>query len=520
MADNDLKRRAALYGTLKKVSETVKGDPVHGALKEAFAAPGKNEYMTGARKSVEVDEEWLGRCERALPHFEKAIEQSRSLIKKDGEVVRIDRAKRPSKDSVTHLARHSNLIRSVTDDGRLAPEEIYITSNDEELAVYENRFLYLALTHTQSFVQLRYDEMSRAAAESGVSLRISRTSESRGKTLSYELSVSETLNAGDNAAGLLQQQTMARIRNVLNAVSGFLQSSLMKSVSSAPKLTPPIVRTNIIKNNVDFTEIYELYMFLSSYTGQGYTVNNEVKDGKDVPAETAEYLCDIAALQFFAVYQGIFDGWRESESLYNEEEEERRRTLLKRLRLDVETAKREFMNGERTKEEYIELLETRNAALSGAYEDLGAAVSDLRKKEREDHQTIVRLSAEHDMMKDRMKETQAAAERRIRENAVNIERRAAEEADERIRKKEEAHEKERQTWQSENDLLSARLRAEGLMKNGGNAADDIEDREGFIRLEREHKALGGYFKKQWAKAKRRIRAAEWKNRKRTEEDDG
>ena len=55
MADNDLKRRAALYGTLKKVSETVKGDPVHGALKEAFAAPGKDEYMTGARKSVGSD---------------------------------------------------------------------------------------------------------------------------------------------------------------------------------------------------------------------------------------------------------------------------------------------------------------------------------------------------------------------------------------------------------------------------------------------------------------------------------
>ena len=58
-----------------------------------------------------------------MEHFGRAIEQSRSLIKKDGEVVRIDRAKRPSKDSVAHLARHSNLIKSVTDDGTLAPEE-------------------------------------------------------------------------------------------------------------------------------------------------------------------------------------------------------------------------------------------------------------------------------------------------------------------------------------------------------------------------------------------------------------
>ena len=184
MSDNEIRRRAALYGALKQVCEAVRDEPVRAALYEAFGVPGDGEYISGARKTVTVDEEWLCRCEGSLEHFAKAIEQSRSLIKKDGEVVRIDRAKRPSKDSVTHLARHSNLIKSVTDDGRLAPEEIYINENDEDLAVYENRFLYLALTYMQSFVSMRYEQISRAAAEAGVSLYISRRSRSSGKSIS------------------------------------------------------------------------------------------------------------------------------------------------------------------------------------------------------------------------------------------------------------------------------------------------------------------------------------------------
>lgn len=512
MSDNDLKRRAGLYGSLRSVADAVRYEPVREALGDAFGKPGEGEYISGVRKTVAVDETWLKQCEDSLPHFAKAIEQSRSLIKKDGEVVRIDRAKRPSKDSVAHLARHSNMIKSVTDDGRLAPDEIYITENDEDLAVYENRFIYLALTQMQSFVSLRYEQIARAAAETGVSLKINRSSSRQNRTVSYELSVSETAGDGCGAADLIQQQTVSRIRNVLNSAAGFLQTALMKTVSSAPKLTPPIVRTNIIKNNVHFAQIYDLYMFLTAYAGPGFTVNEDVKNGDDVPESVSSYLCDIAALQFFTAYQGVFNGWEDSESLYEEEEENKRRQLVRRLKLDAENARDEMLRGAKTPEEYIALLEERNAMLSEAYEDLGGAMSELRKKERETHQSVIRLSAEHSMMRDRLKQTELSAEQRIRESKAAAERNAEAKADEKIRKKEEEHELERKAWQNENDLLTARLRAEGLINKEDGAFADIKDRDGFIKLEREHKALGSYFRDQWAKAKRRIRISEWKNR--------
>ena len=78
-----------------------------------------------------IDEEWIERIETALPHVERAIAQQRRNIKKEGDVQRIDRARRTDKESVRHLARHSNLLSEITEDGHILPERIYVTENSE-----------------------------------------------------------------------------------------------------------------------------------------------------------------------------------------------------------------------------------------------------------------------------------------------------------------------------------------------------------------------------------------------------
>ncbi|MBR4257231.1 MAG: hypothetical protein IKQ18_08680, partial [Clostridia bacterium] len=71
----------------------------------------------------------------------------------------------------------------------------------------------------------------------------------------------------------------------------------------------------------------------------------------------------------------------------------------------------------------------------------------------------------------------------------------------------------------ERDLLNGRLHAYGIINNEDGADAEINDRENFIKLEREHKALHDYYKREWAKAKRRIRATEFKNRGNGGEED-
>ena len=518
MSSNEVKRRAAQYGALKEIARISAADPIRAALEKAFDGDGNGEYISGARKIVEVDEIWLSKCEEALPHIKEAIDQSRSLIKKEGEVVRIDRAKRPSKDSVTHLARHSNYIKTVTDDGRLAPDEIYITDNDEDLSVYENRFLYFALTYMHSFVSARYEKITRISNESGVSLRVSRSKRDKSRSILYRLEIAETLNGSDNSADLKIREIIARIRGVLNCISGYLSTPLMKSVSAAPLLTPPVVRTNIIKNNVHFAAVYMLYAYLSAYQGEGFTVKNDAQNENAVPEEVSKALCDIAALQFFAAYQGVFKGWDDCEAAYEEVEAEKREEALYKLRLDTEAAREALKRGETSAEEYIVMLEKSNAALIKSYEKAEEDIAALKKTEREQSREIIRLSAEYDMINDQMGALRQQSEERIREDAVRIEKKYAEKAKQAIRLQMETLDSERAAWQAEIELLNGRLHAYRIIAGEKDAEEELIDRQSFIKLEKEYNALAGYYKKQWAKAKKRIRRQEFKNRRGGGED--
>lgn len=513
MSSGDVKRRAAQYGALKELSRISSADPIRAALEAAFNGSGDGEFISGARKNIIVDEEWLSKCEGALPHIKEAIDQCRSLIKKEGEVVRIDRAKRPSKDSVTHLARHSNYIKTVTDDGRLAPEEIYITDNDEDLAVYENRFLYSALTYMHTFVSVRYEKMLRISCESGVSLRVSRSSREQKRSILYRLEISETMNGSDNSADLRTKNTLARVRGVLSSVSGFLQTPLMKSMSAAPLLTPPVVRTNIIKNNVHFAAVYMLYSYLSAYTKDGFTVKNDAQSTSAVPAEVSQALCDIAALQFFAAYQGIFHGWEDCEAAYEEVEAEKREEALRKLKLDVEAAKEAVRRGEKSPEEYIVLLEKSNTALSQSYEKAGKDIDALKKTEREQNREIIRLSAEYDMINDQMSSLREDTEAYIRDSAERTEKKYSEKAKQAVKMQTDEFEAEKAVWFAEKELLNGRLHAYRIIAGEKDAEEELTDRESFLQLEKEYNALYAYYKKQWAKAKKRIRAEEYKNRK-------
>ena len=57
-----------------------------------------------------VDEDWIVAIEEGLVHIERAIKEERQFITSNGEVVPIEKVKQVSRESVQHLARHSNLI--------------------------------------------------------------------------------------------------------------------------------------------------------------------------------------------------------------------------------------------------------------------------------------------------------------------------------------------------------------------------------------------------------------------------
>ena len=109
-------------------------------------SPTEDDKLETIRTVCIIDEEWVQKIEEGLPFVEKAIAEERQFIKNEGEVLDIEKIKRVSKDSVEHLARHSEMITHLPKDGGdIIPDKIYMVERLSDYAVYENRFLYMLL---------------------------------------------------------------------------------------------------------------------------------------------------------------------------------------------------------------------------------------------------------------------------------------------------------------------------------------------------------------------------------------
>ena len=81
--------------------------------------------MRVERMVCHIEEDWVAYIEAHLPYVERAIKEERQFIRREGETVDIGKAKKVSRDSVEHLARHSEMITHVPEeDEMLIPDKI------------------------------------------------------------------------------------------------------------------------------------------------------------------------------------------------------------------------------------------------------------------------------------------------------------------------------------------------------------------------------------------------------------
>ena len=101
----------------------------------------ENDEITVSRNICTVEEDWMDAIEAGLVFVEKAIREERQFIHSNGEVLPIEKVKHVSKESVQHLARHSNLITKERRGEDMIPDHLYSVEKLNDYAVYENRFL-------------------------------------------------------------------------------------------------------------------------------------------------------------------------------------------------------------------------------------------------------------------------------------------------------------------------------------------------------------------------------------------
>ena len=367
-----LKSPITYYRALLRYRELTKSSrecrPFHDAL--ATNDP-ENDKLVVTRSFCEIDEEWILHIEQALPFVGKAIAQDRQFIRSNGEVLPIERVKHISKESVEHLSRHSDLITRRTTGDTLIPDKLYTVERLNDYAVYENRFLYTLLTHLRDFIEFRYNEILEISNSYNARIDIQKSFSIANQSIEYTLTMQDTRkNDPYLAANSECNHIVKRIRKIRVDVANLLSTQLMQEMAKAPRLKPPITKTNVLRMNNDFVRSLELYDYLLSYTEKGYTVRSGVKLFSPFPRilsdEMAEAGCLVAAL-------GYRYGLEITDEIKNaiaaEDREERLRKAAAAL-ARLTSLKKRLSEQEITLEEYLvsleEELKSAQAALTEA----------------------------------------------------------------------------------------------------------------------------------------------------------
>ena len=363
--------------------ETEKDSKCQKLRRAARDAGAENDKLEAIRSHCIIEEDWVNRIYEGLPFIEKAIREERQFIRQQGEVVPIEKAKRVSKNSVEHLARHSDMItHEPPEDEDLVPDKLYVVERLSDYAVYENRFLYMLLCYLRDFIDIRYSKIIELGHTYKANMAMDKTVKLGKRVLKYKVDFKE--EAKDDPFGMFEGESdvlMKKIEEERHIISALLLTPLMKTVSKSPMLKPPITRTNALRMNNNFKNALALYDYVAAYTKDGYRIETQKKTLGPFSDKIGDEFAETIALTSFLVYEYGKDVKAKLNEEYLEEEERRRAEAEARTLAKLAELQKRAKEDAGSLDEYLLLLEERNKELEGDRRKLNEAYAKISELE-------------------------------------------------------------------------------------------------------------------------------------------
>lgn len=353
-----------LYRAFGELYKALDKDAATQKVLRNIAKAQKPESVVVTHNVCRVDSDWLNAIERGLVYIGKAIEEDRQFIRSEGEVQPIEKVRRVSRESVQHLSRHSDLITRKQQQGDLVPDKLYTVERDSDYAVYENKFLYILLLKIRDFTGVRYDAISSAYKEYRGEYAVNKKVTTATRKLNFQFTLTDEQDDTVSApADKDCAQALERIDKILQSVAFYLRTPLMSEVSHAHKISPKITKTNVLLMNKNFREALALYEFLLAYEKDGYTIERKTDKAESLSEKVKRELAVPAVLAAFLVYEHGLGLENYLEEQFRLEEQRRREAEQNELARAIKALKKRIDEAGGNVEEYMLMLERRNAEL-------------------------------------------------------------------------------------------------------------------------------------------------------------
>lgn len=341
-------------------------------------ANAKKDEIVVRRQLCDIETDWIEAIEEGLVHVDKAIREDRQFIRSNGEIVEIEKVKSVSKDSVEHLARHSNLITRYEEGEDVIPDRLYTVERLSDYAVYENKFLYMLLCYLRDFITMRYNKILDLEHTYNGRMAMNKNIVMPKRKINVSISLDEErkddpyLKAQSESLGVIN-----RIRNILELTHAYLATPLMQEVSKVPMLKPPVTKTNVLRMNHNFRGALALYEYISAYNRDGFTVREKIQKINPFRLDMADEFAEVILLSSFLTYEYGLDLKDTFRKEYDEEEERRKQEEITRHLEQLKAMRRRIKELGESPDEYILALEKINKELEPNVEKLKIAKQEI-----------------------------------------------------------------------------------------------------------------------------------------------
>ena len=240
----------------------------------------KTIYNKTVRETKIFDGNFLDVVIGAYPSLLKICRDPKKTLAYMQEVVAMEKAKKVDSESIRHLASHTQYIRDINEQNEVIPSKILSTYAEDNIGIYENRFIKSLINCVIVFLDTRLKLMDENLESiSADEIRYKNNIKLSHRKIDLEMNIkisNEILDETQKARELFD-----KTKNALDKYRALKGTGLYQAVAKFKDVVPPIMKTNIILHNPDFKIAYNLWLYIDRTTEVGYNVQSDEKTNDD-----------------------------------------------------------------------------------------------------------------------------------------------------------------------------------------------------------------------------------------------
>lgn len=240
-------------------------------------------------ENVVRDTDWIDIMEDTIPYIDNIFRAPNRFIINEEEVVKIERARKITVESIKNLAKNTSFIQEVDQKtGDVKPSKILNIDKEESYDTYENRLIYTLIQNMKFFLSMKkksLEQVQNAGNKNNKKIEYTGSSKISNEKIDINMSLNTQMCAEKKSKDKEEEpdELLLRISNLETRISDLTNSEVYKVIDKKhiALVREPIKKTNVVLKNVNFQYAMKLWTYLRDNIEDRTKSSKEKKNYED-----------------------------------------------------------------------------------------------------------------------------------------------------------------------------------------------------------------------------------------------